>query len=75
MIEGNRFAGEFTDSVARLDFSASFTPFENITVAADVSNILGKPFRNYRNYSLTESYPRDVRYEERVFSVGIRFRL
>lgn len=70
------FSGEFTDPVSRLDFSASYTPVEYITIAFDVSNILGAPFRNFRNYTNAgDTYPRDVRYEERIYSIGLRFRL
>ena len=72
---GGSYAGEFTSGVSRLDFSLSYTPVPNITLAVDASNLLGQPFRNYRNFSSTESFPRDVRYEERVYSVGVRFRL
>ena len=70
------FSGEYTAAVSRLDFSMSYTPIENITIAADVSNILGSPFRNFRNFdSAGAVYPRDVRFEERIFSLGVRFRL
>jgi TonB-dependent receptor len=67
--------GLFADDVSRLDFSTNYTPpqFPNLTFAFDVSNILGKPFRNFFNYG-QGVYPRDVRFEEAVYSVGIRFR-
>ena len=67
--------GEFTKGVSRLDGSISYVLSDNLTLAADVSNILGKPFRNYRGTSDGAIFPRDVRYEERVYSVGIRARL
>ncbi len=71
-----RFAGEFTRGISRLDFSSSYTPFENITFTFDVSNILGDPFRNFRNFNARgDSFPRDVRYEETLYSLGVRFRL
>jgi TonB-dependent receptor len=66
---------EFTKGVSRLDASVSYTLNDNLTLAADVSNILGKPFRNYRTTEDGFVFPRDVRYEERVYSVGIRARL
>lgn len=69
--------GEFVAPVARLDASISFNLFENLTLSADVSNILAEPFRNFRPAESAQSdviYPRDVRYEERVYSVGLRFR-
>jgi TonB-dependent receptor len=65
---------EFTNGVSRLDGSISYTLNENLTIAADVSNILGKPFRNFRTTEDNFIFPRDVRYEERVYSVGIRAR-
>ena len=72
---GGSFAGEFTSGISRLDFSLSYTPVPNLTLAVDASNLLGQPFRNFRNYDTTGRFPRDVRYEERVYSVGVRFRL
>ena len=45
-----------------------------ITITADVSNILGKPFNNYRYFNETQTYPRDIRYEGRYFGLGTRFR-
>lgn len=75
-VSGNgAFASEFVDNVSRLDASISYTLFENLTIAADASNILGKPFRNFRTIEPGIVYPRDVRYEETVYSIGIRFRL
>jgi TonB-dependent receptor len=73
--EAEATVGEFTKGVSRLDGSLSYTLNDNLTLAADVSNILGKPFRNYRGTIDGATFPRDVRYEERVYSVGIRARL
>jgi TonB-dependent receptor len=70
----NPGSGEFVKNVSRLDGSISYAINENLTLAADVSNILGKPFRNFRQVADGVVYPRDVRFEERVFSTGIRFR-
>lgn len=67
-------AGEFTRAVARLDFSAAFTPVEFLTLTFDATNLTGVPFQNVRNFSDTQSYPRDIRYEARTFSLGARFR-
>ena len=67
-------AGEFTKATSRLDFSASVTPVEYLTVTIDATNLTGVPFQNVRNFSDTQSYPRDVRYEARTFSLGARFR-
>ncbi len=66
---------EFTRGVSRLDGSVSYTVNDNVTLAADVSNILGKPFRNFRGTEDGFFTTRDVRYEERVFSIGVRSRL
>ncbi len=71
---GGLFSPEFVRSVTRLDASVSFALTDKLTLAADVSNILGKPFRNFREIEEGVVYPRDVRYEERVYSAGIRFR-
>jgi TonB-dependent receptor len=70
---GGILTGEFTKGVSRLDGSISYTINDNLTLAADVSNILAKPFRNFRDIDGI-FFPRDVRYEERVYSAGIRFR-
>ena len=74
--EGDGFTGEFVDGVSRLDFSSSFSPWERITFTLDVSNILGEPFRNFRQFTPEgATYPRDVRHEETVFLLGVRARL
>jgi len=72
---GSIAAAEFSDRVTRLDLSLGYTPFENITLAFDATNLFAKPFRSYRNYSDEGVYPRDVRYEEQTYSFGLRFRL
>ncbi|HZH14302.1 MAG TPA: TonB-dependent receptor [Archangium sp.] len=79
--EGEGFTGEYVDGVSRLDFSANFTPWqnkpwENITFTFDASNILGNPFRNFRQFTPEgATYPRDVRYEESVYALGVRVRI
>jgi TonB-dependent receptor len=72
---GDFISTEFVAPVSRLDASISYSLSENLTLAADVSNILAKPFRNFRQIEEGVIYPRDVRYEERVYSIGLRFRL
>lgn len=72
--QANPVAGEYTRPVERLDFSGSITPIEQVTLTFDVTNITGKPFENVRNFSDTQSFPRDVRYEGRIYSLGARFR-
>ncbi|RSB47716.1 MULTISPECIES: TonB-dependent receptor [Brevundimonas] len=70
---GNGVIGEHVDDVARLDFSAGWSPTERITVSFDATNILGQPFRSFYDYG-EGVYPRDVRYEESLYTVGLRFR-
>ena len=74
--DGDGFTGEFVDGVSRLDFSGSVTPWENVTFTFDASNILGNPFRNFRQFTPEgATYPRDVRYEESVYALGVRVRI
>ena len=70
---------EYTEDVSRLDLSANWTPIENLTLTFDVSNILGEPLRTFRDYqdangNILGTFPRDVRFEETVYSLGLRFR-
>ncbi|HEX8706159.1 MAG TPA: TonB-dependent receptor [Myxococcaceae bacterium] len=70
------FTGEFVDGVSRLDFSAGYKPTDNLTVTFNATNILGSPFRNFRRFTAAgDTYPRDVRYEESVYSLGLQLRL
>lgn len=65
----------YQKSLGVLDFSATVTPIENITVAFDVLNMLGTPIRTERVYNAAgDSYPFQVRYIERTYSLGVRFR-
>ncbi|WNG56153.1 TonB-dependent receptor [Archangium gephyra] len=74
--DGDGFTGEFVDGVSRLDFSASYAPWEKVSFTFDASNILGNPFRSFRQFTPEgDTYPRDVRYEESVYSLGIRVRI
>ncbi|WP_375766556.1 TonB-dependent receptor [Archangium gephyra] len=76
--EGDGFTGEYVDGVSRLDFSASYSPWnlkpwDKVTFTFDASNILGNPFRNFRQFTPEgDTYPRDVRYEESIYSLGVR---
>ena len=65
------FAAEYTKAISRLDFSGSITPVEWLTITADATNLLGNPFENFFRDQI---YPRDVRYEARTYSLGLRFR-
>lgn len=75
---GAGFTGEFVDGVSRLDLSASYAPWstgalQKLTFTLDASNILGNPFRNFRRFTAEgATYPRDVRYEETVYALGVR---
>jgi TonB-dependent receptor len=66
-------------SVSRLDLSSSYDITHNITLFADWTNMLHKPFKSdlYRTQVATGEvlvFPRFVRYEESVISGGVRFR-
>ena len=76
---GGNAGCEYTDDVSRLDLSVNWSPIEDLTLTFDVSNILGEPLQNYRNYQDASgqtlgTFPRDVRFEEAVYSLGLRFR-
>ncbi len=64
-------------SRGQLDFSTSYTPFRNVTVAFDALNLLAgsQPIRTdvYQLFA-RQTYPWQVKYLERVFSLGVRFR-
>ena len=69
---------ETTHGIGRLDLSTSYTLFKNLTIFGDWVNMLGKPYRSDLTYTFangpTVTFPRAVRYEETVYSAGIRFR-
>ncbi|WP_420606621.1 TonB-dependent receptor [Novosphingopyxis sp.] len=60
----------------QLDFSTSVTPVENVTIAFDIVNLLGNPLQRYRQYDEASgaTYPRQILYLERTYSLGVRFR-
>ena len=80
VIDYNNFQSDIVsptkqDAYGVLDFSATVTPIENVTIAFDALNLLGTPIKTYRAYDLTgNTYPFQVRYIERVYSLGARFR-
>ncbi len=74
-INETQYAGELVRPVSRLDFSASFEPYNNISLVANVSNILAQPFKNYRYYNETQYFGRDLRIEGRYMSLGLRFKM
>lgn len=70
---------ETTKAIGRLDFSASYDVIKNVTVFADATNVLAKPLVTYLTYGFNggadpATFPRGVRYEESVYSLGVRFR-
>lgn len=70
---GNGVVGEYVDDVGRLDVSASWSPTEQITLAFDASNLLGEPFETFFDYG-GGLYQRDVRREETIYSLALRYR-
>ncbi|WP_082453782.1 TonB-dependent receptor [Sphingomonas sp. Leaf62] len=73
-LSGFQYSGESTYARDRLDAGASYDINKNITVSADIGNILARPFRNYVNFQPGRSSPIDVRDEGRYYGVGLRFR-
>ena len=64
--------------IGRLDLSASYDLFKNVTLFFDWTNMLGKPFQSdlssARGGAPRVEFPRFVRYEETIYSGGVRFR-
>lgn len=69
---GNGAIGEYVDDVGRLDFSAGWSPSDRVTLTLDAANLLGQPFRSFFDYG-DGVFPRDVRREETLYTVGLRF--
>ncbi len=65
------FATAYSAPVGRLDLSASYDFTPNATITVDATNLLKQP---YKSYVEAPAYPRDVRYEGRIFSIGARLR-
>ena len=69
---------EETRGIGRLDFSGSYDLFHNLTLFADWTNILGHPYRTdltlFFGGNDPATFPRAVRYEETIYSAGVRFR-
>ncbi len=62
---------EYTAAVSRLDFSGSVKLSDHLTMTVDGTNLLKKPFQDYFGSPI---YPRDVRWEDSVYSIGLRYR-
>lgn len=60
----------------QLDLSATVSPIPNVTLAFDVNNLLGNPIRRYRAFGdADDQYARQFIYNDRTYSLGVRFRL
>jgi outer membrane receptor protein involved in Fe transport len=64
---------------AQMDFSLDYDINENWTVSFDATNLLDRPIYNYFGSGSSNRdaflFPRDVRSNDRTFSVGMRMRL
>ena len=71
---------EYTRGTKRFDFSGSYKLSDNLSLALDMNNLFAKPLSVYRVYNNTIAgvtggfYNTQIRTEETVYSVGIRFR-
>jgi TonB-dependent receptor len=72
--DGSQYTGVGVKAISRLDASLSYDISKHLTISADVSNLLAKPFENINNYQPDRTYPVDVRYEGRYYGLGLRFR-
>ncbi|UUX98876.1 TonB-dependent receptor [Sphingomonas sp. J315] len=58
-----------------LDFAATLSPIENITLTFNATNLLGAAVSNSRQFNaLGQSYDWQTRFLESVYRVGVRFR-
>lgn len=58
-----------------LDFAATLSPTENISLTFNATNLLGAAVQNAREFNAQgQSYPWQTRYLESVYRLGIRFR-
>lgn len=74
-LQGGFLAPLYQKSLGVMDFSTTVTPVPNVTIAFDLLNVLGTPVRTERTYNdAGDSYPFQVRYIERTYSLGVRFR-
>lgn len=55
----------------RLDFGVNYDLTKNITVSVDGTNVTRAKYRSYYDITLN---PRDYRYDDSSYSVGVRFR-
>ncbi|MCY7398968.1 MAG: TonB-dependent receptor [Sphingomonas bacterium] len=75
---GNDLYIETGTPAGRLDFSTSYNVRQNFTLFFDWTNILEKPYRqdfsSARDGAPRSDYVRFLRFEETIFSGGLRFR-
>ena len=63
---------------AQMDFSLGYDVSKKLTVAFDATNLLDRPIFNYFGGTSSNDrqlYPRDVRSNDRTFSLGVRMRM
>jgi TonB-dependent receptor len=63
---------------AQMDFSLGYNINEKVTIAFDATNLLDRPVLNYFGTRSSQDqylFPRDVRSNDRTFSLGVRWRL
>ena len=56
-----------------LDFSFSYDFNPNVTLVFSATNLLDKNFHSY--WGSGETRPRDIRYQDKTFGLGVRFKL
>jgi iron complex outermembrane recepter protein len=63
------------DGRGTMDFAATLSPVENITLTFNATNLLGAAATNDRQFNAAgQTYPWQTRFLESVYRVGIRFR-
>lgn len=63
------------DARGTMDFAATLSPTDNITLSFNVNNLAGGAYRNYRTFNAAgQAYAWQTRFLESVYRAGIRFR-
>lgn len=71
----DRIAPVIQEGRGVLDFSASVTPIENVTLAFDATNLLADPIKTFREYDGAGGiFARQRRYLERTYALTLRVR-
>ena len=66
------------EDAAQMDFSLGYDLTKKLTFSFDATNLLDRPVFNYFGSQSSNDralYPRDVRSNDRTFSLGMRMRL